>query len=283
VVLEVVGHRLVIPAQHAGRRVEVHRAVAVEQRLGVRDGGRSRLVRVADAERHRSVGADEGRLPGAARAYLIRPHCGVGSDHRVELPDQHAGPGVQSQQDAAARSVAEGAGQVDPSADRLGLDTERTLASVEQTPVDPERLAGCRAEREGRVRRVPVHAPVRDRDAVWPGPAELRGVDLVLPSQLAGGEIERVHVRLHVLDVDDTVDHDRRHIASAWVFRRDRRGTPAPAEVSGACCRPPGAARLPTRCCRPGPAARAARSAEPGLWPTPPAHARRRWACRSAA
>ena len=119
--------------------------------------------------------------------------------------------GVQGQQDPAARSVGEGTGQVDPAGDSLRLDTERALAAVEQTPVDPDRLAGCGAEREGRVRGVPVHPSVRDRHAVWPGAAEFLGVHLVLPPQLAGGEIEGVHVRLHVLDVDDAVDHDRRH------------------------------------------------------------------------
>src|SRR5438128_955504 len=91
VVLEVVRHGLVVPAQLPGRRVQVHLAVGVELPRWMGDGLADALVGVTDAERHRAVAPDQRRLPGPARTETESLHARPPADDRVELPEQAAG------------------------------------------------------------------------------------------------------------------------------------------------------------------------------------------------
>ena len=181
VVLEVVRHALVVPAQLPGRRVEVHSAVGVQLRGRVRDRRGGRLIRIADSVRHRPVAADERRLPGAARAEAERLHPGSRPEQRIELPQHRAGRRIQRDQHPAAGSDPVLAREIDAAPGHLWLDPERPLAGAEDVRVHPDRLAGAGTQRKDRCRRLPVHPSVNDSDAVWSRPALLRRVAQVLP------------------------------------------------------------------------------------------------------
>src|ERR1022692_4336031 len=114
----------------------------------MRDRRGDRLIGIADSERHRSVAADQRRLPGSARAEANSLSAGVRAKKGTESPQLFAACCAEREKYPAAGSRAVRARQVHPPVCHLRLDFERPLALAEQMAVEPDRLAGAGIERE---------------------------------------------------------------------------------------------------------------------------------------
>ena len=168
----------------------------------------------------------------------------AGLPHRFCTSSQdHSGApvvGVQRPQDPLAAAQVLAHGRVDRHGRHVhgavvvaGGHVDALVVVADQRPA-PQLPAGGRRQGDRGVVRRRVHHPAGHVDAVR---AAVERAVVVRPQDLAGGELDRHHVRLQVLQVHHAVHHDRRRRVTVGEGRRCRlhrstrpaRTTPRPA------------------------------------------------------
>src|SRR5690606_1029645 len=212
-VVDVVRQHLVVPDDPAGAAVELDQRVRVEVRawaarppgeLGGADEGAGvghRDVEVASA-------VEAGRVPQAAAGVEVRPAPQV-LRYGVEGPFGLAGARVERPQHALALAGEEVAGvarhgrDVDGAAVHAGRHVDAFEVVLDEF-LAPQLAAGRGVQREGVRAGRAEHLAVGDGDAVRADAAVVVGLG---PADGAGAQVDRVHVGVEVLGVDDASGH----------------------------------------------------------------------------
>ena len=211
---------LVVPQQLAPRAELGHR---VGIQVGAGSAGPPRIAArtvyrrgVAHADVDVALAVERGGYAPAAAGVDVRVPPQV--LHLVPAPLRRAGSGVQRPQRSLGvgeilthRGVGLHGGHVHRAVVVARGHADALVVVAGQRP-DPQLPAGGRRQGERGVIRRPVHHCVGHVDAVRAAVGRVVGVP---PQDLAGGEADRHHVRLQVLDVNHAVHHHRRGRVSA--------------------------------------------------------------------
>ena len=233
-VVEVVRRLLVVPVHLAGLGVELDHRVGVEVGAGPARppglfGGARERRRVAGPEVHRTLVVERGRVPEAAAGvdFLVAPEalrarcrssrlsCRSCASSAQRMPTPPPPVGRVRRWPARSRRRPGRRGSRAPC-----RSPSRAVAHQRRRP---ELFAGLLVEREGGAGGRAEDAPVGDDDAV----RALVGLFVVLrPEHFAALEVDRLHVGLEVLRVDDAVGDHRRSRSSAVGALRGQRQRP---------------------------------------------------------